>query len=213
MEKGEHDMFNDKRGNDVKMELAMQPILDAEYKKAGIKIVRVDNAELQKKGIDFETDSLGSEMRVDEKAATSREDAYEGLPTYSFEITTNNNKNGEGWLFHSDSMTTHYMLIFPQTSDGFETIEAAELMLVAKDDVLELLADAGIFSRKDAEELMKYNGVVANNGRKYCRINDAVKLVHSLQLKEQPLNAVIDRGVLRRMAVKVIRFDKRKVAA
>lgn len=149
-------------------------------------------------------DKDGEHWVVDEKAATSRKDAYDSLKTFCFEISAKVNKDGLGWLYQKDNETTHYALIYPSSTDGFETLDKVEILIIPKRKIVEMLFDAGIAGPKDASEMLE-GGRFDSLGRQYCRINDCIKLMTSYQLAEEPTNALIDRGVLRRLAVAKIK--------
>ena len=196
------------RRTDAEREKNMQDSLNEIYRNHGITTIRVEDREQQLKGIDLLMKNGDDWIKVDEKAATTKPTAYTSLLTFCFEISSDNNPDSFGWLFKPDSETTHYAIIFPLSSDNFETLDEAEIMIIRKQSILDLLWDFGIGSKRDAVEIIKNSDHYDDLGRKYYWLNDVCKLAHSLQLPEQPLNVIVDRGVLRRMAAKVINYQR-----
>lgn len=193
------------RRTDEEHEKNMRNALNEIYRENGFAIERMDDRESQLKGIDLFMYKDNICWVVDEKAATSRNDAYTKLRTFCFEIAAPNNLDGIGWLYQEDKETTHYALIYPKSEDGFITLDSVEILFVPKRTILELLFNEGIAGPRDATELLK-NGRFDYLGRRYYYLNDAIKLMTSYQLAEEPTNAIIDRGLLRRISDSSIRI-------
>ena len=205
--------YDSNRKNDATREKNMCSALDTIYSEEGLSILRTKDKEHQFKGIDFLLTVGSEEFKVDEKAATTKEDAFSKLKTYSFELASVNNPNGLGWLFQEGIETTHYALVYPQSDDDFNTLDAVEIFIIPKKSILDFLWEKGISSKKDAEDTLKYQGRYDSIGRLRCRLDDSVSLVQSFQLAEEPICAIIDRGVLRRMSWKVIKRKPEEVSS
>ena len=187
----------------------MKEELNEIYKNNGLTTIRIEDRERQIKGIDVlvKTDE-DNWMKVDEKAATTRPTAYNTLLTFCFEVSADNNPDGTGWLFKPDSETTHFAIIYPLSHDNYKTLEAAEIFFIEKQAVLDYLWDLGIGRKEDVLDIINNSDSYDRSGRRFWYINDATKIAQSLQLAERPVNIIIDRGVLRRMAAKVINYQK-----
>ena len=205
--------FDSNRYVDATREKNMMEALDTIYSEEGLSTERTNDRERQLKGIDFLLEvNSESTFKVDEKAATTKEDAFSKLPTYSFELASANNPDGKGWVFQEGLETTHYALVYPQSDDDFKTLSAVEIFIIPKQSILDFLWEKGISSKRDAEDTLEYQGRYDSIGRLRCRIDDSLSLVQSFQLAEEPICAIIDRGILRRMAWKVIKRQPKSLS-
>ena len=201
------------RKQDSKKERNMMPLLNNIYTENGIRFNRKLDKKNQLKGIDLYMIADGKRMVVDEKAATSMTNSYKYLKTFSFELWSNNNIDGIGWLYNKNLDTTHYALIYAESYDDFNTMKNTEIIIIKKDVIVKLLDSVGIHSPKDAMNLLNAKGKPDFKGRPCYIINDNVKLMRSNQLYECPTNAIVSRNFLREHAEKVIVVENAKTAA
>ena len=221
-------MYNTLRERDMRIEYACIPIIDGIYKIFGFQRKWSQSKSAQLHGIDLGLKKVnGPVLLVDNKMAATWHDAYATLPTFCAEILFKN-KHGKwviGWIFDEKSQTTHLALIFPYSVDDFKSVEkgnrdpylilnnlvAMEILIVPKNDAVELLHSVGIFNYQDAGNyLKKYYSDFSELKRYSCRVNKDVKVCWSRQLAEQPLTAPIRRGWYEEHAIHRIDFDKRK---
>lgn len=162
-----------------------------------------------------------NKMLVDEKAAVRYTGSGPGsrLQTFCFELfwsLRRKDSSGIGWFLRQDSLTTHYLLVFPEADRTIRTVDdikACEFMLVSKKAVKAVLNSIPDFGKrikgfKDSLDLtsnVKQSTVVRGsyNGKSYN-----FKLVASLQLREQPLNVLFSRDLLRELADRVAVYKK-----
>lgn len=162
-----------------------------------------------------------NKMLVDEKAAVRYTGSGRGsrLQTFCFELfwsLRRKDSSGIGWFLRQDSLTTHYLLVFPEADRTIRTVDdvkACEFMLVSKKAVKSVLNGIPDFGKrikgfKDSLDLtsnVKQSTVVRGsyNGKSYN-----FKLVASLQLREQPLNVLLDRDLLRELADRVAVYKR-----
>lgn len=212
--------YQTRRFQDEKIERGMRELLEQIYTVHQMKPVynTVENADVpskeaekwvrerEKRGCDVEF-FKGTDKHIiaDEKAYISKQNAYEEAKSYAFEVSTQNNKNGQGWLFKSDSMNSHYFLIYPQ-KDISGAMRKVEILCLKRDVLLEELNKAGIGSREKVEKYLEENGSWGNDNRLRAQVNDDMRIVHTgaSVLQEQPTNIVISREWLRQHADMVI---------
>ena len=172
-------------------------------------ITRVDELELQYKGIDVITYANGRISYVDEKAQLYY--MQDPLPTFAFELSFL--RAGEerlGWFINDELMTETYLLLFPRsdvdvskvTKTDFKSVEAIAL---SKKKLREYLSDRGL----DKETLRKKADAIRRS-RKTGRIDRAfsgidirgIYLYASSPSRyiEAPINLVIGKDHLKRVA-------------
>lgn len=197
-----------------------QPFLDMLYRKNNFHIKRLNDKRNQIQGIDIMLNKNGEVYIIDEKNATSYKNAYEDLQTFSFEIYSNNNPNGIGWLLNSDNKNTHYNLIFMKQNENEKRIDAAEILMIEKEKILNMVQK--YFKVKDnnkiidkAMELLDKKGHYVKNNKREMLVfkTPQFSIVESLHLREQPINIIIQRDTLRAIATQKIHFiDEKELA-
>ena len=190
------------RSQDHERAESANEIFRALMKKKGYTEIDPDKREdtdRQLQGIDVIMKSAnGQTMYIDEKSATSAWNR--DLRTFSIEISSNNNQTGGGWLYNPNSKTTHYAFIYPRAKDEtMKEITSLDAYIVPKEALLNYLAKNYITCRRDAEEILKYDGYeFAGKLRAKSR---EVEVVQSLDLREQPINVLVSRDILRSLSV------------
>lgn len=95
---------------DLNKEHLLGQFLDEIYKQLNYDFERIDNLDLQNRGVDLVLVHSGKEYYIDEKAQLDYLD--HSLPTFTFELSyLKNGKWRKGWLFDDKKVTDHYFLI------------------------------------------------------------------------------------------------------
>ena len=206
--------YKERRKQDNENERRLRPLADAIYHRIGYQIERRNDKDSQIKGIDFVMDdpeNPGKKIFVDEKAATSNKngfcDSYHNLKTFCFETHTIVNKDNQGWLFASNSETTHYMLMYPRTFDRFLHVIDMELFLIEKKFVLDAIKPLGISCAQDAKRLLDEKYFVDDKGRKYRRLDRKAKLMYVETLEEKPLLILLNRDFLKEHSIMQVDYS------
>lgn len=181
---------------------------------------RKEDVNVQLSGVDVELNINGVKYLIDEKAALYYSNAM--IPTFAFEIDSIQ-KNHEfpvpGWFINQNLQTDYYMLIWPnvkceminniwrrknleQLNDRDFTI--VEAMLIKKSTLFEELEKMNcslerlkIYAKKLREQMAGRQ----ETERSPCEGNDNIKIVYSGKIKEQPINLVINKKILKSLAV------------
>lgn len=182
-----------------------------------ISFKRMKNKESQLNGVDILIEVGGRSIKIDEKASIYYSNAM--IPTFAFEVDSiqkGHNEPVEGWFVNDSLETEYYMLIWPNVKcvqqnkqwirkdikslkkDDFTIIEA---FLIPKKDIRIELERCGY----DRQHLLVY----AKKMREMCKgqqkmeeefVNDEMKFTFSGQLAEKPINIVIRKNLLRKLA-------------
>lgn len=192
------------RKSDKATERKMQNILDSIYRLRNISFSRVDDIQLQKRGVDLYMNINNQLVAVDEKTATSCFNRV--LKTFAFEVFCKANPNNEGWFKFDDdfSLTQYYALIYPKAKNiKLEGLSSVEIIIVSKKAITDYLASIGITSKEKVIGLVKEKGyevVVDGKVKKIVyQYNNDVRIVQSVWLREKPINIVVSKGALKRM--------------
>ena len=119
-------ILNTNRVYDNACEVIVSSKMDEIYKNNNISFERITSYYEQICGIDVIMKNGDSTYFVDEKSANKF--LNKRLETYSFEISTENNVDKSGWFTSPISRTTHYMLIYPQsTTNDIRNITSIKL--------------------------------------------------------------------------------------
>ena len=188
---------------------------------------RISDVDLQKAGIDLIMNNPDAKpgkletMLVDEKFAVSY--MHKELQTYSFELSSDNNKDNQGWFLSPEVKTTHYELVWPRSTNDGQTIDSATVALVSKNAIQNWLAEKGVDPQKLLEQMKSHyhgdNSVThypectydtgtdyhGNLNRLRMKVN-GVTVVQSLNGKENPINILIPKSELCRIADKCHEF-------
>ncbi len=178
---------------------------------------RYTDAETQLKGIDIEIIADNKSILIDEKASFYYSNVM--IPTFAFEIDSIQSDNGDsikGWFVNDALKTEYYMLIWPNVKcqkegdswirknigdleeNDFTIIEA---MLIEKKKLIAEVERRGF----TVKGLMTYAFQMrkkTNNGneREELRLDQDINLVYSGYLYEKPINAVINKRILKELA-------------
>lgn len=212
------------RNQDMRAEQQLSEFMDSYFysrlhEKDGkpLHFERIRDPQLQLQGIDvcFEID--GKKWFVDEKASLYYSNAM--IPTFAFEIDSlqkGHSNPVEGWFINDALKTQYYMLIWPNvkcekkgkqwvrkniselTKYDFTIVEA---MLIKKDDITIQLKKYGY----DKKYFIDYaKGIRSLYGKENCKneedLCDNAKIVFSKHLAEQPINLVIRKELLKKLA-------------
>ncbi len=164
------------------------------------RIERINDANLQKRGVDVVVETyLGKVIYVDEKA--SLQYINKRIPTFAFEIC-NTTSGARGWLYNPDYLTDYYLLAWPNAEDesipASDAYTATELMIIKRDKVLQLLTDNGL-SEPRILQLVKECLRRSDEGNRF-EIAPGISLNFNLTLAERPINVVIRKELLAQYA-------------
>ena len=190
-----------------------------------LKFERVVNVNTQKKGVDVIISSPDRSMLIDEKASFYYSNLM--IPTFAFEIDSiqkGHDKPIAGWFINDELLTQYYMLIWPnvkcekeKNGDKWirknlnmikkEDFTIVEAMLIDKSDIRQKLDEEG-FSKEYLIEYAKLirKGAVLNEKEKDPFKNTerslakSIKVIYSGQLAEKPINLVIAKSLLKKVA-------------
>lgn len=217
------------RREDEERTIAAGEFGKALYMKAGLysDMYYINDIPLQKSGIDIIMDTPTGPIYIDEKMAINQR--HKNLTTYSLELSSNNNRdkdgNAMGWFTSPDSKTTHYAFTWFQSDSAINVVSSWQTALVSKDAIKSMLKNDWIDAETIKDEFLGYVDMhlqgkplpdsiqirerLDDNGRPKSyewRLGD-YKLVHSVHLKEQPVNIVVPKAKLMRLADFVINKD------
>lgn len=213
------------RVQDMKAEKVLGQFMDkAFYKKLRdkngekIKFRREMEQTIQLQGVDMVLETPEKTFYIDEKASLYYSNLM--IPTFAFEVDSiqkSSKEPIEGWLFNEKLKTEFYMLIWPnikckkQSKEVWTRKELNELrmedftiveaMLIEKAKILEYLKELGYTKEKIklcAEQIRSAGEVKPN--QKYLDKNQESYFYFSPHLAEQPINIVIHKNVLKRLA-------------
>lgn len=198
------------REKDEMLTRRLEQFMDTQYKEKGILkfMERIYDKKMQLQGIDIIFDDENGIKYIDEKFAID----YRGkeLKTYSFELYSENNFDGQGWFLNPDSATTHYLLLWFNSDEAIDTIYNYEACLISKEKIHKMLNDDGVNPYEALEEFrtyfsqhsessvgMKFHTVINADGssRKRMRYNDYT-VTQSDQKEEAPINLLIPKKKL-----------------
>ena len=170
----------------------------------------------QMKGIDVELRVGNMSYFIDEKASLYYSNAM--IPTFAFEIDSVQKGHGlpvQGWFVNTELQTEYYMLIWPNIkcekrdsqwvrkdlkdikSTDFTIVEA---ILVDKKDLLLEVEKRGFNSALLIEYARRLRNQVRDNDTGEVKLDDSIKLMYSGNLAERPINAVIKKDFLKKIA-------------
>lgn len=175
-----------------------------ELAKGGYNVTEVSEQCRQLKGVDIVLKKDGVEKLVDIKSATKYWNR--DLQTYSLELFSNNNHNGEGWFVSNNSVTTHYLFVWVRAENyKLHNISALECCLVSKEVIDNYLKELG-YDKHQLVDLLNKKGR-SEDKRDVLYLKNGLKVVRSKHLIENPVNLIIPRKTLRQLADGVYGFD------
>lgn len=214
--------YHSRRRHDKDVEQNIAKLLDAIYAENNIDFKRVTDIDEQKAGIDVRIvrPEDKHELLVDEKSASTY--FQKRLRTFCFELSSENNVNGFGWFAPENDKikTEYYILAYPYApnkpkDDLLESVDEMEVLFISKKKIWNYLKKQGISGSDFVTSCIINNGIPVNNFnqplgpgeeeyKKVYDFNKDIRFVYSTHLAEHPLNIIISRYVLRKLADKVI---------
>lgn len=201
-----------RRFGDTYKEQKLHVYFDAMYQLAGMDMVRVNDADHQRKGIDVM--SRDGTKLYDEKAAIK----YWNRPlnTFCLELSSSNNKDGDGWLVNPNSITTHYNLVWVRSEDkDLNQLQRLDMAIVPKQNILNYLHNSGIQSVDQIKQYFKDGKAIRSKyGNERYAFNPEITFFWSHNiLPENPLNILISRERLYRLSEKLLIWTPDKEAS
>ncbi|MFT4312216.1 MAG: hypothetical protein ACMXYF_03225 [Candidatus Woesearchaeota archaeon] len=171
------------------------------------------DAQLQGKDVLFTLQNL-HKIAVDEKAQTTY--INQNLPTFAFEVSFfRNNQIRMGWLFDTSKVTNFYFLIWIKASKEknirVEDIQELDCLLIDRKDIHIFLATKNI-TVESIEEDIKY---ILNNkltGKIKYKSDEEAYFYFTERLTEKPINIVIKKSILKKLAFRHFTITKEKVS-
>lgn len=162
----------------------------------------------------------GSTVAIDEKSALYYPNPRKTIDTFAFELKTNINAHGnnQGWLFGKNYTNTDYYLInwITLPDDAKEEvwwqkdigIVSIESMLLNKKRIQDFVR--GVFSYEidlfgkydEPDYLEEFMNTIDGNSYSFKEFykGKGIRLMQNLKLPEQPINIVIDKEYLKKIA-------------
>ncbi len=189
------------------------------HDKEGKKILfeRKTDRKSQLQGIDIELKVGNRSFLIDEKASFYYSNVM--IPTFAFEIDSiqmGHIEPVEGWFVNDNLRTKFYMLIWPNVkcvkenttwvrkdikslkSDDFTIVEA---MLIDKDRLRREIEQRGCSKQYLIEYARRLRQQMQNGKEdKSEKVAEGIKIRYSGKIAEKPINAVIQKSVLRSIA-------------
>lgn len=197
-----------RRERDIKRTNIVENFTDLIYKKNGLQIKRVTDRKMQTKGVDIIHQINGETRYIDEKFAIQYYN--KDLHTFAFELSSHNNYDNNGWFTSEHMITTHYAILWFKADDEFKNIYQYDLCYISKEKIKEYLKTVGYYDDilDDFNKYWEYRWYTEpddtyyeQNGRRYKRLRNGVKIVQSMQFEvESPINVVIPRRELYKLA-------------
>lgn len=212
------------RNQDMKAENELANFMDSYFysqlvAKDGGKLSykRISDRRVQLNGVDVCIEAANREMLIDEKASVYYSNVM--IPTFAFELDSiqgGHSEPVEGWFINDELKTEYYMLIWPNikcirdgnqwirkdikdiSKDDFTIVEA---MLIKKSDIRKVLERNGY----DRPRLIEYSKKMRElyskeNSKQEKELMENVKITFSGQLAEKPINLVIRKELLKKLA-------------
>lgn len=212
--------YKKRRQEDERRVHVLEQFMDGIYNKNGYNHQRVTETSLQKKGVDMIHMEGSEKRRVDEKYAINY--FNKDLHTFSFEIYSRNNPNGVGWLLSDHMVTDDYAVLWFRADDQFTTITKYDMCIIPKKAILDLVYEAG-FHDEMVDEFLRYWDYIyklrpdpdyyqrgeGKNLRRYYDLDFGIKLCQSVGYSEQPINIIIPKEELVRLATYRFRSPKK----
>ena len=203
--------YQERRKRDNERVALLEKFMDEVYAKEGYEIQRVTETSLQKKGVDFIHMEGSEKHRVDEKYAINYYN--KDLFTFSFEVYSKNNANCDGWFVSENMITDDYAILWFRANEDFSEITKYDLCVVPKKAIWDLVYDAG-FDDELVHDFLRYwdyihilrpddNYYERGEGkglRRYYDLDYGIKLCQSVGFSEQPINLIIPKEELVRIA-------------
>lgn len=189
--------------------IVSQFLVENFYKKLTNSFEIVTDKNRQIKGIDSIFIIDGFEYVCDEKSTVRY--INKNLQTFSLELSfiDRNGNLMDGWLVDNHKINNSFLFIYVDEAKQnilscVEDIKKIEILLIKKEEILKYLENLGWTK----EKLLKKAVQVRNNLEEYCGniYKNHCKFVCSRQLYEQPVNVLLQRKVLRKLADKNLIF-------
>ena len=173
----------------------------------------VKDRDRQLRGIDVIAQLYGQDIKVDVKSIASQ------LPTFCFEISGNINTSQKGWLINPDMQTDYYLIVYHEVIGASsyrqgktlmtqDNVASTEAMLIKKEtlkkEIERNLGDLDVLvekirgydiHQKSAARFNEKGELVKNKNRM------DIYPVLSCGLYEQPINVVVRKEVLKKLAI------------
>lgn len=177
---------------DLSKEYLLGKYLEGIYREISLDFKRINDSELQNKGVDLIIDYNAKEYYIDEKAQLDY--LNKSLPTFAFELSyLKKGRWKKGWLFDKNKITDHYFLItdiFTKTQNIEDGFKSCSITSVNAKKLRKYLENIGL----DWDNLNDLDGQIRNSDQKEniplhnLKEREEGCLYFSVQKDEKPLN-------------------------
>jgi hypothetical protein len=177
---------------DLRKEYLLGKYLERVYEKLDLDFTRINESELQNKGVDLIIEHKGKKFYIDEKAQLDYLNC--SLPTFTFELSyLKKGRWKKGWLFDENKVTDHYFLItdiFTKTQNIEDGFKSCSVTSVNAKKLRKYLENIGL----DWDTLNDLDAEIRNSDRKEniplrnLKEKEEGCLYFSVQKDERPLN-------------------------
>jgi len=205
------------RNRDSNVEKEISKFLDCYFYPKTVKdFIRYHDKANQLLGMDvsFSIENY-NQIIVDEKAATHY--INKDIPTFAFEISFLLPSKTEvvGWLIDRSKKTEYYFLMWIKAKSNWNIkkydIQEISAILVSRNKIMNYLESISY----NREKLIRANDKIRLNnldGQLGKSKNSSVYFYSSMKLSEQPVNIIINRKELEKIALKNFKITKEKIS-
>ena len=179
------------------------------YNQIGLEFQRIKEKDMQIKGSDLKFKYKNKEYFADEKNASRY--YFKDLKTFSFELSFINSRGKimDGWFASDSSITDAYIINYiraPEDNNNFQNkIHSIETLIIGKKKINKYIKSLGFNSIKDLinifDKAHKEGKTKIHNGiESYFGISDKIHLSKTIRFEEQPLNIIISKDILAKLA-------------
>ncbi len=190
---------------DLKKEYLLGKYLESVYDKLDLNFTRINEFDLQNKGVDLIIEHKGKKFYIDEKAQLDY--LNKSLPTFAFELSyLKKARWKKGWLFDKNKITDHYFLItdiFTKTQNIEDGFKSCSITSVNAKKLRKYLENIGL----NWDNLNDLDGQIRDSGQKEnipllnLKEKEEGCLYFSVQKDEKPLNLKLYLGWLIKIGV------------
>lgn len=203
--------YQERRKRDNERVQVLEQFMNNVYSKNGYHFERITETRLQKKGVDLIHMEGSEKRRVDEKYAINYYN--KDLQTFSFELYSRNNADSMGWLLSDNMITDDYAVLWFRANDDFSEITKYDMCIIPKSAIMKLMCDAGYYDGM-VDDFLRYWDYIyklrpdsfyyekgeGKSHRRYYDMRRGLKLCQSVGYSEQPINILIPKSELVKLA-------------
>lgn len=203
--------YKKRRQEDVRKTQILEKFMNGIYEQNGYNFERITETRLQTKGVDIIHMEGANKHRVDEKYAINYYN--KDLHTFSFEIYSRNNADSKGWLVSDNMITDDYAVLWFRANEDFSVITKYDMCIIPKKAIMDLIYEAGYYDGMVTDFLRYWDYIYklkpdsfyyekgeGKSHRRYYDMRRGLKLCQSVGYSEQPINILIPKNELIKLA-------------